>query len=58
MIYTNTYAMKELSNHDEKRMRTHFINMKQDTSFASKIKKILTNISKQSNNVGKLRYFL
>lgn len=58
MIYTNTYAMKELSNHDENRMRTHFINIKQDTSFASKIKKILTNISKQSNNVGKLRYFL
>lgn len=29
MIYKITYAMKELSNHDEKRTRTHFINIKQ-----------------------------
>lgn len=29
MIYKITYAMKELSDHDEKRTRTHFINIKQ-----------------------------
>lgn len=28
MIYKITYAMKELSNHDEKQTRTHFINIK------------------------------